>query len=162
MTVAPKPLLIRAGAIILVVVVAVLLNVWSSYEQRRSDDVDRVAQLSQVRESLHLYAINHNQYPALSQGRESIVVSQTLHCLSDEGFASLSTPACAKRNYLASFKGRYASLDLLDPFAYQPLNSDGSLCTSSAGCFGYVVPFELATNALFPKGLHQMTQNGVQ
>lgn len=157
-----KSVLLRLGLALSIILLAVGFRYWTAFEEEKKDDVTTMNQLAQIRESLHLYFADHNQYPPLSDGRQSLTVSQTLHCLSDTGFLPLSSNACEARDYLIRFKGRYAPYDLLAPFVYEPIDADGTSCVRTRGCDGYAIPFELKTNALFAKGGHRMTDQGIQ
>ena len=117
--------------------------------------------MSQIRESLYLYYIDHTSYPPLSPGQSSLLISETLHCLSEEGFLPLSNQACEKKDYLLRFKGHFASYHLFPSFLYTPENADGTPCTSQQGCDAYAVPFELKTNAVYPRGSHTLMPAGI-
>lgn len=158
----PLSLFIRLLLGIGIIGCVLLLNLWRSYETDRASDVKTLSEAAQILGSLRTYYLAHGQYPPLSDGRESLIVTQTIFCLSDEGFVSVARESCTARNYLAHVNGRYSGLFQLRPFEYRPRASDGSPCRSTGGCPDYAVPLELKTNAFFPKGRHFMTEKGIQ
>ncbi len=98
---------------------------WNAYEADRSYDLQLVAQLAGMKDSLSIYAQQYAAYPHLQD------------------------PFLQRFGFLAG--------------VYVPLAADGVMeCNDQSRCPSYRMTFSLKTNAIYPKGEHVITPNGIQ
>ncbi|MDO8571618.1 MAG: hypothetical protein Q7R79_02980 [bacterium] len=129
------------------------LFVLVSFEKKNTTDIERIQRALSVKNALSLYYTYHASYPPAPNGAHPLGMQDTL-CLSDSGFVSVRSDACAKKAYL------YPTPPSLN---YIPLEEDGQTpCTSQSACPHYAVHFNLDTNLLYPKGKHALTDRGIQ
>lgn len=150
---------IALGLVSLLLIVG--LFALGSSEQKKTRDIVRMQEMVSLRSALRMYYIDHAAYPPSPVGTQQIGSGDHQN-LCDAGFVPQNDDSCGKKTYGRMLPAGF-QLQPDDSYTYTPLAENGvEPCTSTAGCPRFAIRGMFETDVLYPKGVHALTDQGMQ